>query len=207
MHTGADATLSGLGYRVVRVAGPNEYATAVAIAGQLGDPATVFEATGLNFFDALSAVPAAIKDHAAILLTDGPIQAPETAAYLAMHTSDVRYAIGGPLAAFGADPSATPVFGPDLFATSAAVASTFFPGASVFGAATAASFPDALGGGVFMATSGRIGPLLLVNPNAPLPGPIVPYLHSLAPGTPGFVFGGPLAVGDDVVAALEAALG
>jgi hypothetical protein len=153
------------------------------------------------------AVPAAIANHAAILLTDGATQAPETAAYLAAHPTDTRYAIGGPLAAAGADPGATPVYGADLYATSAAVASTFFPHASMFGAATSLSFTDALGGGVYMATGGRAGPLLIVNPSAPLPPEILPYLASLTPGTPGVVFGGPLAVGPDVVAALAAAVG
>jgi beta-N-acetylhexosaminidase len=202
-----DTTLKSLGYSVVREAGTDEYATAVDIAKALGNPSTVFEATGLTFFDALSAVPAAIEEHAAILLTDGATQAPETAAYLAQNPNDTRYAIGGSFAASGADPQATPVFGEDLFNTSAAVASRFFPGASVVGAATAASFPDALGGGVFMATGGRLGPLLLVDPSTPLPAEIVPYLESLASGSPTYVFGGSLAVEDAVLNALQAALG
>jgi hypothetical protein len=202
-----DTTLGSLGYVVVREAGANEYATAVDIAQQLGNPTTIFEATGLNFPDALSAVPAAVKVHGAILLTDGTTQAPETASYLAAHLGDIRYAIGGPLAAFGADPTATPIYGQDLFGTSAAVASSFFPGASVFGVATGLNFPDALGGGVFMATGGRLGPMLLVNTNTPLPPPIAAYLGTLATGRPGFVFGGPLVVAPGVLTALQAALG
>jgi hypothetical protein len=202
-----DATLQGLGYNVIREAGSDEFATAVDIAEQMGNPSVVFEATGLSFYDALSAVPAAIKSGAAILLTNGATQAAETATYLAAHPGDTRYAIGGPLAAFGADPSATPIYGSDLFATSAAVATQFFPAATIFGAATAADFPDALGGGVYMATGGRSGPLLLVNPSAPLPTEITPYLATLATGTQGYVFGGPLAVGADVLAALQAAVG
>jgi hypothetical protein len=58
-----------------------------------------------------------------------------------------------------------------------------------------------------MATGGRLGPVLLVNTNAPLPGPISGYLATLTVGTPGFVFGGPVAVGNDVLAALQAAVG
>jgi hypothetical protein len=202
-----DTTLEGLGYTVVREAGVNEYATAVDVAEALGNPTTIFEATGLSFYDALSAVPAAIEENAAILLTDGSTQAPETAAYLAAHPNDVRYAIGGPLAALGADPTATGVYGTDLFNTSAAVAFQFFPDASIYGAATAADFPDALGGGVFMATGGRSGPLLLVNQSTPLPPEITPYLGTLALGTKGYVFGGPLAVGAAVLAALQEAVG
>ena len=55
-----DTTLQGLGYVTQRVAGADEYATAVDVAEQLGNPSTIFEATGLSFQDALSAVPAAI---------------------------------------------------------------------------------------------------------------------------------------------------
>ena len=202
-----DTALEGLGYHVIREAGADEFATAVDIAVQLGNPSTIFEATGLNFYDALSAVPAVIKEHAAILLTDGSNQAPETAAYLAANPGDTRYAIGGSLAAGGADPTATDIAGQDLFNTSADVASNFFSSPSVFGAATAADFPDALGGGVFMATGGRMGPLLLVNPSTPLPPEITPYLATLSVGTQGYVFGGSLAVGADVLAALQAAVG
>ena len=202
-----DAALTNAGYVVQRVQGPNEYATAVAIASQLGNPSTVFEATGLFFADALSAVPAAINAGGAILLTNGTSQAPETAFYLGAHPGDTRYAIGGPRAAAGADPTANPVYGIDLYGTSATVAFTFFPNAPIFGAATGVNYPDALAGGVYMATGGRLGPVLLVNTHAPLPGLIAGYLALLPVGTQGYVFGGPLAVGDDVSAALQAAVG
>ncbi len=202
-----DSSLQGLGYKVVREAGANANATAVDIAQQMGNPSTIFEATGTSYYDALSAVPAAIKQHAAILLTNGNVQAPETAAYLSAHPADVRYAIGGPLAAAGADPGATAVYGNDLYATSAAVAATFFPSATIFGAATSATFTDALGGGVFMATGGRSGPLLIVDPNTPLPAEILPYLASLSHGAQGYVFGGPLAIAPSVLTALQQAVG
>ena len=197
-----DATLQALGYTVVRRQASNQFGTAVAIAGELGNPQTIFEATGLGFADALSAVPAAIQTRGAILLTNGTIQAPETAAYLAAHPPVTRFAIGGPLAAAGADPTAIAVFGPDQYGTSASVASTFFPSASTFGAATGLTFPDALSGGVFIGTAGRLGPMLLVRPSLPLPVSIVNYLIAQTSITHGYVFGGPLAVGDDVMAAL-----
>jgi L,D-peptidoglycan transpeptidase YkuD (ErfK/YbiS/YcfS/YnhG family) len=198
-----DTTLEGLGYTVVREAGADEYATAVDIAEALGNPATVFEATGLNFPDALSAVPAAIAVGGAVLLTDGTTQAPETAAYLAAHPADARYAVGGPLAAAGADPGAHAVYGPDPYGTSAAVAGTFFPQATAFGAATGADFPDALSGGVFMGAPATRGPVLLVPPAGPLPSAIAGYLAGVASTlTEGYLFGGPLAVGNDVFAEL-----
>ncbi len=197
-----DNQLRFFGYQVVREAGANEYATAVDIAQALGNPSTVFEATGLSFQDALSAVPAAVQRGGAILLTDGSVQAPETAAYLAAHPGDRRYAIGGPLAALGADPTATGVYGQDLYATSAAVASTFFAGATVFGAATGLNFPDALAGGVFMADPSHAGPMLLVEPALPLPQAIDSYLLADGAMASGYLFGGPLAVSDQVAAAL-----
>ena len=42
-----------------------------------------------------------------------------------------------------------------------------------------------------------------MNPTAPLPTEITPYLATLAIGTQGYVFGGPLAVGADVLAAFR----
>jgi predicted outer membrane repeat protein len=199
---GIDTTLTSLGYTVVRIQGMNQYATATAIAAQLGNPSVVFEATGLNFADALSAVPAAVNLHGAILLTNGNQQAPETAAYLAAHPPATRYAIGGPLAAAGADPNATPVYGQDLFATSAAVANTFFAQTTSFGAATGLDFPDALSGGVFMTAPTHAGPVLLVNPNLPLPPSIANYLTIHPTITHGYAFGGPLAITDNVIGAL-----
>lgn len=198
-----DALLRREFYAVVRIAGADEYATAVQIAQKLGNPTTIFEATALNFADALSAVPAAIASGGAILLTDGSTQAPETAAYLAAHPGDTRYAVGGPFAAYGADPTATPVYGNDQYATSAAVAKTFFPSPSYFGAATGTSFPDALSGGVFMGIA-HTGPLLLVQPSGPLPLPIASYLTGINSGLAGgYLFGGPLAVQPGVLAELE----
>jgi hypothetical protein len=199
-----DTALQALGYVAQRVAGTDEYATAVDVAEQLGNPSVIFEATGLTFPDALSAVPAAIEKGGAILLTDGSTQAPETAAYLAAHPGDTRYAIGGPLAAYGADPTATPVYGQDLYDTSATVATTFFPEATVFGAATGANYPDALSGGVFMGTSATAGPVLLVQPSGPLPTSIASYLSgAVSTLTQGYLFGGPLAVGNDVLSELQ----
>jgi len=198
-----DATLEGLGYSVVREAGADEYATAVDVAEQMGNPTTIFEATGLNFYDSISAVPAAVESQGAILLTDGTTQAPETAAYLSAHSDDVRYAIGGPLAAAGADPGATAVYGQDLYGTSAAVANHFFTHPTTFGAATSATFSDALSGGPGLGLADA--PLLLVPPSGPLPSSIEQYLSSVASGlTSGTVYGGPLAVGSDVFAELEA---
>ncbi len=200
-----DMELQSLGYKTTRLAGADEYQTAILIAQQLGNPTTVFEATGLGFADALSAVPAAVSLHGAILLTDGATQDPETASYLAAHPGDTRYAIGGPLAAAGADPTATAVFGTTLFDTSAAVAARFFPAPTKVGAATGTNFPDALSAGPGLGLAGA--PLLLVEPTGPLPGSISAYLAQVGAGLDtGILFGGPLAVTDAVLAELDAAL-
>ena len=201
-----DATLTAHGYEVRRVFGADEYATAVAVAKELGDPTTIFEATGLGFADALSAVPAAIQAHGAILLTDGNVQAPATAAYLAAHPALTRYAIGGARAASGADPGAIAIYGADAFGTSAAVATTLFPTATSFGAATALRFPDALSGGVLEGAPSNGGPILLVPSSGQLPTAIMGYLQSHATTlTHGLVFGGTQAVGTDVLNAMTAA--
>jgi ell wall binding domain 2 (CWB2)/Carboxypeptidase regulatory-like domain len=200
-----DATLQSHGFQVKRIYGADEYATAVAIANQMGGPTTVFEATGLSFADALSAVPAAIANHGAILLTIGDHQAPATAAYLAAHPSDTRYAIGGPMAAAGADPSATAVYGSDLYATSAAVAAKFFPKVTTFAAATGSRFPDALSGGVLEGVATTPGPMLLVPQAGALPASIANYLQSQsATLTSGVIFGGAAAINDSVVGELAA---
>jgi hypothetical protein len=199
-----DSALQGIGYQTQRIAGADEYATAVDVAGQLGDPSTIFEATGLDFPDALSAVPAAIETRGAILLTDGTVQAPATASYLAAHPNDTRYAIGGPLAAYGADPTAIPVYGQDFYGTSAAVASTFFATATTFGVATGVNFPDALSGGVFMGTLSARGPVLIVEPSGSLPPSVAGYLSGVESTlAQGYLFGGPLAVGAEVLSELE----
>lgn len=195
-----DTTLQGLGFLTQRIAGSDEFATAVDVADQLDHPPIIFEATGLSFQDALSAVPAAIQLGGVILLTNGNQQAPETAAYLSQYPGNARYAIGGPLAAYGADPAATPVYGQDAYGTSAAVAQRFFPAASSFGAATGTSYSDALSGGVFM---GSRGPLLLVDPSGPLPPTIASYLSGISTWQQGYLFGGSLAVGNDVQSELE----
>jgi putative cell wall-binding protein len=85
VSTGVETTITGLGFAVQRLAGADRFATAVAVAGAMGNPTTVFEATGLNFPDALAGGPAAIKSGGVILLTDGSSQSTATAAYLADH--------------------------------------------------------------------------------------------------------------------------
>jgi putative cell wall-binding protein len=197
ISTGVETAITSLGFTVSRISGTDRFGTAVAIADAMGDPTTVFEATGLNYPDALAGVSAAIKTGGAILLTNGTTQSPETAAYLAAHTGGTHYALGGPAAA--ADGSATPLVGSDRYGTAAGVAGTFFPTATVVGIATGTNFPDALAAGPDLASKGA--PLLLVAPTGPLPsGPTAALLSLASTVTGALVFGGTASVDDSVAA-------
>ena len=202
LNPSIDADLQGRGYHVVRYQGTNRFQTAVAIASGLGDPTNILEATGFSAADALSGGAAAGIAHAAILLTSGSTQSPDTATYLSAHSMDARVALGGPAAA--ADPAATPIVGADRYETSTLVARHFFSGPAAIAVASgqAASFADGLSGGADIASRG--GPLLLVQATAPLPASVGTYLHDVrASVASGRAFGGPAVVGDDVIAAVD----
>jgi ell wall binding domain 2 (CWB2) len=194
--------VSALGAVVVRLAGPDRFGTALAIAAALGNPSTIFEASGGAFADALSAVPAAIADHGAILLTNGPAETPATAAYLHAHPG-LHYAVGGPAAS--ADPAAIALAGANRYATSAAVALAIFPHATGISAASGMAFPDALSGGPIAGLAGQ--PLLLVPQNGTLSEPAASYLKTRGNTVMSLrIFGGIGAVDDDVAAQMGAAL-
>ncbi|HEY0871684.1 MAG TPA: cell wall-binding repeat-containing protein, partial [Acidothermaceae bacterium] len=195
------AQLTTLGYSVVRYSGADRYATAVAVAGALGNPSTVLLATGTNFPDALAAGPAAAHVHGAILLTSGSTLPAETSTYLTgAHTV---YAIGGPAAT--AMPSATAIVGTDRFATAAAVATKFFPSSAVAGVATGTGFPDALAGGAQLALTGA--PLLLSGSSG-LPAATSAYLAAdHAALTNVYVYGGTAVLGTGVASQLTASFG
>ena len=196
-----DTKLTGLGFVPKRLAGSSRFGTAVAVADQMGDPTTVFEATGLNFPDALAGGPAAIKAGGVILLTNGATQSAETAAYLAAHTGGTHYALGGPAAK--ADPAATSLAGDDRFWTSAAVAVTFFQSATTVGVATGLNFPDALAAGSDLAAKGA--PLLLVPGTGALPNAISDDLFGRSfsgSSTNVILFGGTASVSDDMASQL-----
>jgi hypothetical protein len=197
------SSLTTAGFTVARYGGTDRFGTAAIVADQgLGDPVTVFEATGLNFPDALAAGAAAAHIGGAVLLTDGTSQAPETAAYLAAHPATALYAVGGQAAT--ADPSAVPVFGANRYATATQVALTFFTSPTTFGAALGSNYPDALAGAPAIGSEG--GPLLLVAGSGPLPTDTANYLADHTTLTGGFLYGGTSAVGDDVLSELDASV-
>ena len=192
-----DDALTALGYVPDRIYGDTRFATAVAIAKAMGNPTTIFEATGLNYPDALAGGPAAAATGGAILLTNGSQQAQETTDYLATMATTTRYALGGPAAK--ADPSATPIVGADRFDTSNQIARKFFPSPTRLGIATAYNFPDALGAGPLLAS--EKAPLVLVPSAGALSSTTYGYLIDDAGPTvvAGTVFGGTVAVSNDVV--------
>ena len=202
LSAAVQSTVADLGYRVARLSGSDRYGTAIAIAGALGNPTTVFEASGQAFPDALSAVPAASHVHGVILLTDGSAQSAQTAAYLKAHPG-IRYAVGGPAAA--ADPAAPALVGADRYATSAALARAFFPDVTSFAVATGVNFADALSGGAFAGAHGQ--PLLLVPTSGPIPGPIHAFIATHAANADSVeIFGGATAVSDADIAGIQATL-
>jgi hypothetical protein len=196
------SSVAGLGFVVIRYGGVDRFDTAAQIAGALGNPSTIFEATGLNFPDALAAGAAAAVFGGAVLLTQDGSQAPPTATYLAAHPPTKRYGVGAQAAS--ADPSSTPVAGIDRYDTAARVADLYPLSPDTFGAALGTNYPDALGGGSHIAR--KLGPLLLVAPSAPLPAPTKAWLAKDATNIKaGYLYGGTAAVGDDVAAALAQA--
>jgi putative cell wall-binding protein len=183
---GIDKQLEDAGYNVVRIAGPNRFATSVAVAQCEGSPTNVFLATGDIFADALTAGPAAASVSGAVLLTDGTTMPPPVQTYLNGLSNPVVYAIGG--SAAQADPQAKAIFGGDRFATSALVAEDFFKTPTVVGVATGYDFPDALAGGAAMGMKG--GPVLMSDPRF-LPSAIALYVtNTQATIGQGFLFGG-----------------
>jgi putative cell wall-binding protein len=198
-----EVDLKSTGFDPIRVAGVDRFDTAVKIAGILGDPPSVFEVDGTNFPDGLSAGPAAALSHGALLLTNGSLVAPETAAYLALHPSDTRYAVGGPAAT--ADPSAQRLVGADRYATSVIVARQLFAAPSVVTLASGAVFADALSGGPASALAGA--PLILVPATGPLPTPVQGYLDTASNSVlSALLFGGTAAVSTPVARMIAQAL-
>ena len=157
----ADA-VSRLGFVPKRLAGPDRFSTATAIANEISPhPHTVLVATGRNFPDALAAGSAAATDPACgvVLLSDDKVLPAATAAYLSgvdpAKTS--VYGVGNQgVAALNTMPTLAGRFvalaGGDRFDTATRVAAdqTLFPHAVEVGLATGGNWPDALSGGALL---------------------------------------------------------
>jgi len=186
--------VKALGYNVQRIAGPDRYATSVAIAQQItkfdvqngwGQPGRVLVATGNLSPDALSAGAAAESGQqngpkgGVVLLTNDKQMPASTASYLAQvkahnvpGAATPVYGIGGQadtaLTSIGYQH--TPVVGSDRYETSYLVAKTFFGGWDQGWGTTPSSVGFATGLTWADALSGgafmgqKQGPLILVNP-------------------------------------------
>lgn len=212
-------TLAG-GRSLVRLGGPDRYATALAIAEDpraMADPQHVIVTTGTGYADALAAGPYAAgpfalgREQAAIVLSHDAVLDGDTRAYVAG-----KLAAGGPnvaavgghaVSAVGAMAGSDgfgKLWGQDRYATSAAVAAKF-PAGDPVGVAIGSNFPDALTGGGYMAGVG--GPILMTDPTT-LSTPTGTALVAVATSVPTVdLFGGPAAlpdsVGDQIVTAIH----
>jgi putative cell wall-binding protein len=165
---------------LVRLAGPDRYATALevlyygSLVGQWSD--TVIVATGTNFADALSASPFAAWSHSPVLICDG--KALSDAALADLIASDMRRVVivgGEPsvsasvqsqLSAVVGEENVIRLAGPDRYATSLAIARWELGqgmGADGVAVAVGEKFPDALAGGALLAKNNAV--VLLARPD------------------------------------------
>lgn len=144
---------------VMRVAGTDRYDTSRRIAAGGFDPVKrdIFIATGANFPDALSAVPAAGVTGGVVLLVNGSASRLDltTRSLIGGLDPDRIHVIGGSgVVSNGifADlselaPTVNRFFGADRYATAVTVAQSFFPAADYAFLANGSNFPDALAAG------------------------------------------------------------
>ena len=173
---GVAGSLTADGYQVVRLAGDSRIETALAVADAVtDDPATVMLADGIGFADALVAGPAADAADGVVVLTDGSRTHPAVDAYLAANADAEVVTVGA--TATTAYPGRRAVGGQEPVETAVAVATEWFPTASVVGVARVDVFADALAGGAHIAQRG--GPVLL-STSSSLSTPTGDYLRGVA---------------------------
>lgn len=194
---------------VQRIGGSDRFDTARRIAAVIGSAQSIVVANGMTFPDALTAGPLAAKQNTAIVLSDGPVLDPKTAALVSQHRSVI--AVGGPAAAAVranvnlTGLSFTDLHGQDRYATSHLVFDAIGASRSPasFGVASGVTFPDALTGGAYMANAGK--PLVLADPALAGRDPWLPSVLRdetnavYSEGGSILVFGGPKAVDDRIV--------
>jgi putative cell wall-binding protein len=194
-----------------RIAGADRYETAVRISVHTfpKGAATVVVARGESFADGLAAGPLAALYDAPVLLTQRDALPPITSSELT-RLAPTRVLVVGGAAAVGDDVvtaidevtgvQPARIAGATRYDTATAVASLFPSPAPVAFVASGVQFADALAGGAAAAVA--VAPLLLTPPDS-LPQAVGDQLaRLLAPET--LVLGGPGAVGDDVVGAIDA---
>lgn len=197
------------GAPVRRVAGLDRYATAADLAVDRFDgPVPVaFVATGIDFPDALAAVPAAVRQGGPVLLAARDTLPQATVDALRALRPEQVVVLGGTQAigegvaqrieqAVPGDAAVMRLSGPDRFQTAArVVAGAFDAGTHSVHLATGTRFADALAAGP--AAAARGGPLLLVTRDA-LPPPSEAELERLGPRVVSAV-GGSVVMSDRVI--------
>lgn len=193
-----------------RVSGADRFATAAALSAATFAPGApvAYLTSGSGFADAVSAAPAAARDHGPVLLTQADVLPAATIAELQRLAPAGVVIVGGPsvvsdnvVAGLASVLPGTPVFrlsGADRYATSAAVAATFAPGVRAVYAATGLDFPDALAAA---AAAGAVGSPIVLSPVGSLPASIQAEILRLNPARA--VIAGGYAV---ISAATEAAI-
>ena len=201
-----ERSLVTLGYDVLRIAGPDRYATSVevartldagyAAAGYAGPRSAAFLADGRNFPDALSAGPASAQLLASVLLTNGTSVPAVVRSYLNGRANITTIHSVGRSAAqaagvFGTLAAGNSIVGSDRYQTSALTARTFFAAGAYIGYASGENFPDALTGGAMMGAIWE--PLVLVRPTT-VPTTVRNQARSYRAGTDAVVVFGSEAV-------------
>jgi putative cell wall-binding protein len=215
-----ERSLARLGYDVVRIAGPDRYATSVevartldagyAAAGYTGPRSAAFLADGRNFPDALSAGPAAAQLLGSVLLTNGTSVPAVVRSYLnSRRDISTIHSVGRSAAqasgVFGTRALGNSVVGSDRYQTSALTARTFFAAGAYIGYASGENFPDALTGGAMMGSIWE--PLVLVRPTI-VPTSVRNQARAYRAGTDAVVvFGSAAVVSAGVQTQLVAAAG
>ncbi|MGX5681055.1 cell wall-binding repeat-containing protein [Schumannella luteola] len=178
-----------------RIAGPDRFATAVAIAQNAfpednPDVPVVYIANGLNYPDALAAGPVAIEE-GGVMLTVPPTSLPSVVATeLARLSPDRVVIVGGEpsvsttvrnqIAAIVGSANVSRIGGSDRFATGRLLVESAFTTSDYLYIATGLNYPDALSAGP--AAGLRGAPVLLVNGGASgLDAASLELIESLAP--------------------------
>jgi putative cell wall-binding protein len=199
--------VAAAGFVPRRLAGPDRYATAAAVAGELGATEAVLVVSGQSFPDALAASAPAVAEGWPVLLATRDALPPATRD--ALGGADRAVIVGGEAAVGPAVAAALTeaglavqrLAGTDRYDTAVVVARALLPGARRLVLASGASFPDALAGGRLAGESRS--PVVLVPARNPDLGRAA-AVAALGADTL-TVMGGTEALDDNVVAAVRAA--
>ncbi|XEO20858.1 pullulanase-type alpha-1,6-glucosidase [Buchananella felis] len=204
-----ETQLRRAGFSVRRLAGPDRFSTATAVAAEVARISTVervFLANGMDYADSLAAGPTAARHGGIVLLTRAAQLPPATRAYLAAHSSLPVVAVGGLPAQslrgshYVSGINLMPVVGADRYATAALLVQRFHSAPSALVVASGATFADGLPGTALAAN--LRAPLLLSRPTALSP-EVASYLTATSTVRRVELLGGTTTLHPAVESALE----